>query len=121
MSLELKNKKLIRLIFILTISPLLSILIFFWAKSSIWSIWDYKALDVVYRLAVEYGYGPEMSNQIIYIPITDNSYNYFGKNILDRADLAMVNDALSDLDIEALIFDIIFARQSNLEDDERFE
>ena len=95
MSLRLKNKKLIRYIFILTISPLLVILLFFWAKGSIWTIWDYQILDLVYKQATEHGYGPEMSHKIVYLPITDNTYKYFGRNILDRADKAMVNDALA--------------------------
>jgi adenylate cyclase len=120
MNLELKNKKLIRLIFFLTISSLLVILIFFWINGSIWSIWDYKVLDTVYRQAVKHGYGPKMSPQIAYLPITDNTYKYFGKNILDRTDLAMLNDALSELDIEALAYDIIFARPSNPDSDNRF-
>jgi adenylate cyclase len=120
MSLRLKNKKLIKRIFFLTISPLLAILIFFSARGSIWTIWDYKILDLVYRQAVQYGYGPETSNRIVYLPITSDTYNYFGKNILDRTDLAMVNDAFSKLDIEALVYDIIFARPSNPESDERF-
>jgi adenylate cyclase len=121
MSLELKNKKLIRLIFILTISPLLAILIFFWARGSIWTIWDYKILDIFYRQAVKNGYGPKLSNQIVYLPITDDTYNYFGKNVLDRADLAMVNDALGKMDIKALAYDIIFPMPSNPESDKRFE
>lgn len=121
MSLESKNKKLIRLIFILTISSLVVILVFFWANGSIWTIWDYKTLDLVYRQAVKHGYGPKMSRQIVYLPITDNTYKYFGKNILDRADIAIVNDALSDLNIRALVYDIIFARPSEPDSDKRFE
>lgn len=121
MNLELKNKKLIRLIFILTLSSLSAVLIFFWAYGSIWTIWDYKAFDWVYKEAIRHGYGPVMSDQIVYLPITENTYKYFGKNILDRADMAMVNDALSELDIEALAYDIIFARPSNTDSDKRFE
>ena len=121
MNLELKNKKLIRLIFILTISSLFAILILFYVRASIWTILDYKTLDLVYSQAVKYGYGPKMSRKIVYLPITDNTYKYFAKNILDRADMATVNDALSEMNIEALAYDIIFARPSNPESDRRFE
>jgi adenylate cyclase len=121
MSLELKNKKLIRLIFILTIAPLLSAVILFWTRDSIWFIWDYKFLDQVYKEAVKHGYGPKISKQILYLAINDNTYKYFGKNILDRADMANVNETLGKLDINALAYDIIFARPSNSESDKRFE
>ncbi len=121
MSLELKNKKLIRLIFILTITPLLAAIIFFWARDSIWNIWDYKVLDLAYKQAVEHGYGPELSDKILYLAINDSTYKYFGKNILDRADMARVNEAISRLDIRALAYDIIFARPSSSESDMRFE
>ncbi|MFC1534140.1 CHASE2 domain-containing protein [Thermodesulfobacteriota bacterium] len=94
---------------------------FFKIRGSVWTEWDYKVLDMVYRQAVQYGYGPQMSHQIVYLTITDGSYNYFGKNILDRADLAKVNDVLSDLNIEALAYDIIFARPSLPESDYRFK
>jgi len=120
MSLELKSRKLIKLIVFLTISALLVIFIFLWTRSSIWAEWDYKALDMVYRQAIKYGHGPKMSPQIVYITITDDSYNYFEKNILDRTDMAKVNDALSELGIEAVAYDIIFARPSHPESDERF-
>ncbi|MFC1839798.1 adenylate/guanylate cyclase domain-containing protein [Thermodesulfobacteriota bacterium] len=121
MNLKLKNNEQIRLIFILTISSLLIVLIFFWANGSIWTVWDYKILDTVYRHAVKHGYGPKMSHKIVCLPITDSTYKYFGKNILDRADIAMVNDALSEMNIEALAYDIIFARPSNPDSDKKFE
>jgi len=121
MNLKLKNKKFIRLIFLLTISSLSVIHIFLWTNGSIWTIWDYKILDSFYRHAVKHGYGPKMSSRIVYLPITDNTYEYFGKNILDRADIAMVNDALNELDTEALAYDIIFSRPSNPDSDKKFE
>ena len=120
MSLELKSRKLIKLIVFLTLSSLISIFIFFWARSSIWTEWDYKVLDVVYKQAIKYGHGPQISPQIVYLTITDDSYNYFGKNILDRSDMAKVNNALRGLNIEAVAYDIIFARPSHPEADKRF-
>jgi len=121
MSLKLKNRKLLKLIIILTVSFLIVVFAFFKNRGSVWTELDYKVLDIVYRQAVQYGYGPQMSPHIVYLTITDDSYNYFGKNILDRAALARVNDVLSELNIEALAYDIIFARPSLPESDQRFK
>jgi len=121
MSLELKSEKLIKLILVLTVSSLAAIFIFFWAGNSVWSEWDYKALDIVYRQAVRYGYGPQKSHQIVCVIITDDSYNYFGKNILDRSDMAKVNHALSELGVESVAYDILFARPSLPDSDQSFK
>jgi len=121
MSLKLKNRKLLRLIIFLTMGFLVTFFAFFKNKGSVWTEWDYKVLDMVYRQAVQNGYGPQISPQIVYLTISDNSYNYFGKNILDRADLAGINDVLSELNIESLAYDIIFARPSIPESDQKFK
>lgn len=121
MSLKLKNKSLLKLIIFLTVSFLIVIFAFFMNRGSTWTEWDYKVLDMVYQQAVQSGCGPKMSPQIVYLTITDASYNYFGKNILDRADLTRVNDVLSELNIEALAYDIIFARPSLPESDQKFK
>jgi len=121
MSLELKSRKLLKLIVLLTVSSLLTILIFLGARSSIWTDWDYKVLDMVYRQAIKYGYGPQMSPKIVYVTITDDSYNYFGKNILDRADMAKVNNALSKLGVQSVVYDIVFVRPSQPYSDQKFK
>ena len=121
MSLELKSRKLLRLIGILTIGSFSVVLLFLWARGSTWTEWDYKILDMVYSQAVKYDHGPQMSPQIVYITITDDSYDYFGKNILDRTDMARVNNALSELGIEALAYDIIFARPGLPDSDQIFQ
>ena len=74
-----------------------------------WTVYDFKLLDHIYRLAVTLGRGPVTSDQIVYLVATDETYRYFGKNYLDRADLARVNRVLADLAPEAVAFDIIFA------------
>ena len=59
------------------------------------------------------GRGPSSSSEIVYLLITDDSYQYFKKNTLDRKDLAGINRALSALEPEAVAYDIIFARESS--------
>jgi adenylate cyclase len=87
-----------------------------------WSSYDYRLLDAYYRQAVSHGYGPQASFQprVTYLAITDSSYNYFQKNILDRKDLARINDALGSLKPAAIAYDIIFARPSNPVSDQLF-
>ena len=117
----LKSKKLIKLIGVL-IGGLLSGSIIFWNLwGTVWNTWDFQILDFYYKKAVEHGYGLEVSPQIVYITITDDSYDYFGKNILDRADLAKVNETLAYYDVEAVAYDIIFARPSNSYSDQLFK
>ncbi|MBI4640511.1 MAG: adenylate/guanylate cyclase domain-containing protein, partial [Candidatus Tectomicrobia bacterium] len=116
----LKSKKLTKFIVILVVSLFLSVVTLLGTLGTVWTRWDFQVLDVFYRQVVKYGYGPKLSSQIVYVTITDGSYNYFGKNILDRADIANVNDALAILGPEAVAYDIIFARQSNPTSDQRF-
>ena len=65
------------------------------ALGTVWTQYDYKVLDLFYRQVGAARPGPWQSPQIVYVTITDNTYDYFGKNILDRKDLARVNDALA--------------------------
>ena len=114
MNLRLKNKKTLTIITFLSIGFLIIISLFFICIQTVWNQYDYKMLDYFYRQAVKHNFGPKASfePQIIYLTITDVSYNYFGKNCLDRNDMAKINNALSKLDPEAVAYDIIFARKS---------
>lgn len=90
-----------------------------WAPAG-WNRFDYQILDFFYKYAVQHGYGPPRSDRIVYMTITDDSYKYFGKNSLDRAALARVNEALAEFGAAAVAYDIIFARPSTSEVDQRF-
>jgi adenylate cyclase len=120
MNLPLKSKKLLKLLVILAGSLLGSVIAFLSLAQTAWTQADFQVLDLFYRRAVRYGYGPQRSSQIAYVTITDASYDAFGKNILDRADLAQVNEALAELNVEAVAYDIIFARPSHPTADQRF-
>jgi len=122
MRLRLKNKNLLKIITFVSFFFLLVISIFFVSTKSVWNQYDYKILDFFYKQAVKHGYGPQasFSPQIVYLTITDTSYNFFGKNYLDRKDMAQVNNAISNLDPEAVAYDIIFARKSTDESDRQF-
>jgi len=80
------------------------------------------ALDFFHRLAVGRGCGPKVSfmPRIIYLIINDDTYHYFGKNIIDRKDLARINLALSKLNPEAVAYDMIFAMPGPEESDRFF-
>jgi adenylate cyclase len=87
---------------------------------SVWTQYDYKVLDLFYRQIVQHGQGPRQSPQVVYVIITDRTYDFFAKSILDRKDLARINDALSQFGVEAVAYDMIFARPSRPDADERF-
>ncbi len=120
MSLRLKSKKHIRLIAILVASLISSVALFWSVLDTVWTTLDFQILDLYYRQAVRRGYGPPRSSQVVYVTITDDSYNYFKKNILDRADMARVNNALAYFGVDAVAYDIIFARPSNPRSDRQF-
>jgi adenylate cyclase len=120
MNLALKSRKYLKIIFALWSFLFLGVSAYLFVQGNVWTQYDFKILDYFYRYAVKYSYGPKQSNQIILVPITDNTYKYFGKNFLDRNDLAKVNDALAKLNVQAVAYDIIFALPSNRDSDNRF-
>ncbi|MBF0203634.1 MAG: CHASE2 domain-containing protein [Desulfamplus sp.] len=122
----LRNKKQMKAIGVVSTILLLGILTVFFvvmnAKVSIFNIFDFKALDIFYKLAVKQQAGPKASftPKIVYLNITDETYNFFDKNYLDRKDMATLNNVLSQLDTQAVIYDIIFARRSSATSDLAF-
>lgn len=120
MNFALKNRTKLRFIGVL-LSALLGAITVFWIVlgSGITNI-DFQALDLYYRLAVGSHNAPPSSSQIVYLTITDHTYRYFEKHVLDRAELANVNEVLADLRPEAVMYDIIFARPSTPAADQRF-
>jgi adenylate cyclase len=120
MGLNFKRKKIIKHTLILTLALLSGTIVFWSVSGDVWATFNFQILDLFYRQAVKYGYGPKLSPQIVYINITDHSYDYFGKNVLDRADLAKVNDALASYNPASVAYDIIFARSSSYHADKSF-
>lgn len=86
----------------------------------VWNQYDFKILDLIYRQAVKHGHGPPQSPLVVMLTISDSSYDYFGKNNLDRGFLAEVNHILSRLDVAGCAYDIIFARSTDPHSDSRF-
>jgi len=122
MNLRFKNKNLCRaaVLFIFCIAPGLFLLLA--SEETVWHVYNYKALDHYYKWAVARQRGPQasFSPQIVYLTITDETYDHFGKNILDRNLLARANDALSRLTPQAVAYDIIFARPGSPASDATF-
>lgn len=92
------------------------------AVESPWSGLDDRVSDLLYTMAVDRNAGPEpaFTPGVVYLTITDASYDAFGKNTLDRDDLARVNQALEPLEPSAVVYDIIFARSGPPEADAAF-
>lgn len=117
-----KNKDQRRFIGILTAAMLAVVSLALFGLGGVWNTYDYKALDVLFKKAVESGHGPRRSftPQILYLTITDETYDFFGKHFLDRKDLAELNNALALLGLETVIYDLIFARPGMPDSDAAF-
>lgn len=115
----LRNKRLLRILGITCAGATLAVSAILLALGAVWTDYDFKILDIFYRRAVSRGLGPEQSPRIVIATISDRAYDYFGKNVLDRAYVADLNDAFSRLDVAAVGYDLIFARPSNPEADAR--
>jgi len=115
-----KSKKLFRLSILLCAGMVLAVVCFWGLRGDVWTEADYQLMDRFYRRAVSRGDGPALSPRILYVTVTDASYDAFGSNVLDRTDLARVNGVLADLGVEAVGYDVIFARPSREEADRAF-
>ena len=120
MGLRFKSKKLSRLAMFLCMALVLAVEGYWALRGDVWTEADFQLMDLFYRKAVAGDRGVPLSSRIVYVTVTDGSYEAFGKNVLDRTDLARVNEVLGDLGAEAVGFDIIFARPSRQEADEAF-
>lgn len=101
---------------ILVPSVVLLLLVFDKARTKL----DSQMLDLIYKWVIQHRDGLPRSPRIVYVTITDESYRYFGKNTLDRAALARVNEALAQFGVAAVAYDIIFGYPSTPEADQRF-
>src|SRR5262245_51447578 len=117
---KFKNRKLIKIVLLLEAVLLPSVLVFWIAFGTVWTRIDFQLLDLFYAQAVRYGYGPPRSAQIVYVTITDDSYDKFSTHILDRMDMARVNEALGQLGPAAVAYDLIFPLPSIPAADQRF-
>jgi adenylate cyclase len=122
MNLKFKNKNRSGWIFLAGGLFFLGIVLFRFWNQGFWMSYDFKVLDHFHRLAVEKGSGPQpcFVPGITYLVITDETYRYFGKNILDRKDLARINQILSRLNPRGVAYDMIFAMPGPLETDQSF-
>ena len=116
------RKSRVQLLIVLSLGILyVSAIVGYWHTiEKVWTKWDYQLLDLYYQQAVERGFGPEKSSQIIYLDITDETYETIENKVTEREYLAMVNFVLADLGVEAISYDIIFTPPGTPEVNEKF-
>ena len=119
MSLRLKTKPTIKAICLLLVGLLSTTLLFWMLLGTVWTWLNFPLLDVFFKQAVKNDHGLPLSPHIVYATLTNESYDAFGKNFLDRMDIAQINDALAHYRPQAVIYDIIFARPSTSDADQR--
>jgi adenylate cyclase len=120
MNLKWHNKPTLQVLASINVVLLASVVVFCLAVGSVFARFDFAVIDLLYRVAVKRGWGPPLSPQIVYVVVTDDSYEYFETNSIDRARMADVNVTLAQYGPQAVLYDIIFARQSTPEADHQF-
>src|SRR4030065_1457833 len=108
MKLKLKSRKVISRIVTANLLITFFVSLLFILFDVPWNILDYKVNDYFYKKVVEEKKGPSSNDKIVYLNITDASYNFFGSNTLSRESLAKLNHSISGLNSEAVFYDIIF-------------
>ncbi|HSP87247.1 MAG TPA: CHASE2 domain-containing protein, partial [Ignavibacteriaceae bacterium] len=117
---KLKNKKVLRRIITAGLLITFSVTFLFILFDVPWNILDHKLNDYFYKKIVQEKKGPSLNDKIVYLNITDASYNFFGSNNLSRGSLARLNNSISNLGPEAVFYDIIFPRSSEDTNDFKF-
>ncbi|MCF8242897.1 MAG: adenylate/guanylate cyclase domain-containing protein [Melioribacteraceae bacterium] len=120
MQLKLKNKKILfPLSFAIIAIPLFTTLIIFVGNFSFNTL-DYKLIDSIYESVITSGKGPEISDKVTYLNITNDTYKSMGSNYLNRNYLAGINNIFSNIGPEGIMYDIVFPHPSNKEADSNF-
>lgn len=96
MNFTFKSKKALRWIAGLSAGLLISVMLFWSLKGDVWTRFDFQALDLAFKAAARIGRTATVSDRIVYLTINDATYQSFGKNTLDRAYLAHVNEILAE-------------------------
>ena len=97
---------------------LVFIIIAWWSScDDMWTKWDYQALDYLYKKSINLGLGPKNSNEIVYLDITDETYDKIRGKYSERQYLSRALGFLRQLNPYAVASDIVFRPLGRLEDD----
>ncbi|MCF8413152.1 MAG: adenylate/guanylate cyclase domain-containing protein [Melioribacteraceae bacterium] len=117
---RLKNKKLLRSVLIANVIFTFIIVFLITVFDLNWNVIDYKLNDLLYKWNLDSGNGPKLSKQVVYLNITDETYNKLEYYSLDRKFLGDVNKTLSDLGVNGIMYDLVFRLPSDPEKDAAF-
>lgn len=81
---------------------------------------DQLFYDRIVSYSIKAGIGPSGSDEILYILITDETYESINKNYIPRRILARLNNILTRYGAKLVLYDLIFARQQSPQDDDLF-
>ena len=115
-----KSKSLLIWIAGLSLGLAVSVLLGWSLVGDVWTQADFQVLDMLYRSAAKRGYTAKADADILYLAITDDTYQTFGRNTLNRQYLADLNDILTDAGARVAAYDLLFAYPSNPEEDRHF-
>ena len=86
---------------------------------TVWTEYDYKVLDLFYRKIVQLGQGPRQSPQVVFVTITDRTYDFAQEYPGSHGPGPRQRRPVPSR-VEAVAYDVIFARPSRPQADERF-
>lgn len=120
MFLKLRNKTVLSHLLIAYL-VLIILLTFFWLiRGSFWTTYDYSITDRFYQFWTSGNHPIPVNDKIVLLNISDKTYNFWKKNVLDRSDLAGLTEVLTGLESKAVFYDVIFPRPSNPVSDKKF-
>jgi adenylate cyclase len=120
MTLKLRSRKVIQS---LAVIELIFVILLFAIALFIrvpWNTLDYQATDIFYTYAMEHGKGSPVSDRIVYLTISDKTYESLKSNVLSRKMLAEMNNNLVKFQPESVMYDLIFAHPGNASEDSLF-
>lgn len=110
----LRNSTIRFKIIVISVVIYIPVFAFFLNSNGGWTQADYAFIDLIYKMHLRLGYGPEKSNHIVYLTIDDLTYKkVFRKNQFDRIVFSDVIKTLSRFKPEAIGIDLIFATASD--------
>jgi CHASE2 domain-containing sensor protein len=112
-SLTFRNKKLL-VHFSAAFTAFLLYIFFIEVNDGPWTAADYRVNDILYRTSLTFDHTAPESNRILYLTITDKTYQEVFKNHHFRRDIfADIFNKVSSLDPEYILIDLIFAYPSD--------
>jgi len=76
-----RNSRHLRFVGFATAVAVMAVTLVLSCLESLWTQYDYKVLDLFYKQIVRREQSPKQSPQVVYVTITDCTYNFFADHL----------------------------------------